>query len=76
METLSTKSTVVCWDNSTRGLDSSTALDYAKSLRVMTDISNRKRRLLYKYIFSFTALIHEPPPKGFSLAPLPTLAGS
>lgn len=40
-ETLATKSTAVCWDNSTRGLDSSTALDYAKSLRVMTDISNR-----------------------------------
>jgi ABC-type multidrug transport system ATPase subunit len=40
-ETLAGKSTVVCWDNSTRGLDSSTALDYAKSLRVMTDISNR-----------------------------------
>jgi ATP-binding cassette subfamily G (WHITE) protein 2 (SNQ2) len=32
---------VVCWDNSTRGLDASTALDYAKSLRIMTDISNR-----------------------------------
>ena len=28
-------------DNSTRGLDASTALDYANSLRVMTDISNR-----------------------------------
>ena len=40
-ETLATKSTVVCWDNSTRGLDASTALDYASSLRVMTDISNR-----------------------------------
>ncbi|KAF2740492.1 ABC transporter-like protein [Polyplosphaeria fusca] len=40
-ETLASKSTVVCWDNSTRGLDASTALDYAKSLRVMTDISNR-----------------------------------
>ena len=40
-ETLATKSTVVCWDNSTRGLDASTALDYAKSLRLMTDISNR-----------------------------------
>ncbi|KAK2764869.1 hypothetical protein FQN54_008566 [Arachnomyces sp. PD_36] len=40
-ETLSTKSTVVCWDNSTRGLDANTALDYAKSLRVMTDVSNR-----------------------------------
>jgi ATP-binding cassette subfamily G (WHITE) protein 2 (SNQ2) len=40
-ETLAAKSTVVCWDNSTRGLDASTALDYAKSLRIMTDISNR-----------------------------------
>lgn len=40
-ETLATKSTVVCWDNSTRGLDASTALDYANSLRVMTDASDR-----------------------------------
>lgn len=40
-ETLAAKSTVVCWDNSTRGLDASTALDYAKSLRIMTDLSNR-----------------------------------
>jgi ATP-binding cassette subfamily G (WHITE) protein 2 (SNQ2) len=40
-ETLATKSTVISWDNSTRGLDASTALDFARSLRVMTDISNR-----------------------------------
>ena len=40
-ETLATKSSVVTWDNTTRGLDASTALDYAKSLRVRTDISNR-----------------------------------
>ena len=40
-ETLAAKSTVICWDNSTRGLDASTALDYAKSLRIMTDISKR-----------------------------------
>ncbi|KAI9709125.1 MAG: hypothetical protein M1820_003571 [Bogoriella megaspora] len=40
-ETLAAKSAVICWDNSTRGLDASTALDYAKSLRIMTDISNR-----------------------------------
>jgi ATP-binding cassette, subfamily G (WHITE), member 2, SNQ2 len=40
-EVLATKSSVVCWDNSTRGLDASTALDYAKSLRIMTDISHR-----------------------------------
>ncbi|KAH8804409.1 ABC-2 type transporter-domain-containing protein [Xylogone sp. PMI_703] len=40
-ETLATKSTVVAWDNSTRGLDASTALDYANSLRIMTDIGDR-----------------------------------
>ncbi|KAK0726846.1 ABC-2 type transporter-domain-containing protein [Lasiosphaeria miniovina] len=40
-ETLATKSTVACWDNSTRGLDASTALDYARSLRIMTDVSDR-----------------------------------
>jgi len=40
-ETLATKSSVISWDNSTRGLDASTALDYARSLRIMTDVSNR-----------------------------------
>lgn len=40
-ETLASKPTVIAWDNSTRGLDASTALDYARSLRIMTDISNR-----------------------------------
>ena len=40
-ETLATRSTLVCWDNATRGLDASTALDYANSLRVMTDVSDR-----------------------------------
>ncbi|KAH7134270.1 ABC-2 type transporter-domain-containing protein [Dactylonectria macrodidyma] len=40
-ETLASKSAVMAWDNSTRGLDASTALDYAKSLRIMTDISDR-----------------------------------
>ncbi len=40
-ETLASKSAVIAWDNSTRGLDASTALDYARSLRIMTDISNR-----------------------------------
>jgi hypothetical protein len=32
------RATVCAWDNSTRGLDASTALDYAKSLRILTDI--------------------------------------
>lgn len=40
-EVLANRSSVVCWDNSTRGLDAATAADYARSLRVMTDISKR-----------------------------------
>ncbi|UZJ55591.1 hypothetical protein CBS101457_004911 [Exobasidium rhododendri] len=38
LETLCTGATVVGWDNSSRGLDASTALDYAKAMRIMTDI--------------------------------------
>ncbi|KAG8684720.1 hypothetical protein FRC09_015185, partial [Ceratobasidium sp. 395] len=37
-EMMSSRACVLSWDNSTRGLDASTALDYAKSLRIMTDI--------------------------------------
>ncbi|KAM0080893.1 hypothetical protein ACKRZS_006944 [Fusarium odoratissimum] len=37
-EVFSTEASVYCWDNSTRGLDASTALDWARSLRAMTDI--------------------------------------
>ncbi|KDN40294.1 hypothetical protein RSAG8_08204, partial [Rhizoctonia solani AG-8 WAC10335] len=39
-EMMSSRACVLSWDNSTRGLDASTALDYAKSLRIMTDIFN------------------------------------
>ncbi|KAJ9659731.1 ATP-binding cassette transporter snq2 [Neophaeococcomyces mojaviensis] len=37
-EMMVTGATVCAWDNSTRGLDASTASDYAKSLRIMTNI--------------------------------------
>lgn len=37
-EMMVTSATVCAWDNTTRGLDASTALDYAKSLRIMTNI--------------------------------------
>lgn len=37
-EMMVTGASVCAWDNSTRGLDASTALDYAKSLRIMTNI--------------------------------------
>ncbi|KAH9204795.1 ABC-2 type transporter-domain-containing protein [Leptodontidium sp. 2 PMI_412] len=38
IETLATRGSVCCWDNSTRGLDASTALEYTKALRAMTDV--------------------------------------
>lgn len=38
IETMATRGSVYCWDNSTRGLDASTALGYTKALRAMTDI--------------------------------------
>lgn len=37
-EMMATRARVQSWDNSTRGLDASTALDFSKSLRVMTDV--------------------------------------
>lgn len=37
IETLATRGSVFCWDNSTRGLDASTALEYTRALRCMTD---------------------------------------
>ena len=38
-ETMVARGAVGCWDNSTRGLDASTALEYCRSLRVLTDIA-------------------------------------
>ena len=38
IETLASRGSVFCWDNSTRGLDASTALEYTKGVRAMTDI--------------------------------------
>ncbi|OKP13964.1 Brefeldin A resistance protein [Penicillium subrubescens] len=38
IECLATRGSVFAWDNSTRGLDASTALEWAKALRAMTDV--------------------------------------
>ena len=38
IETLATRASIYCWDNSTRGLDASTALQFMKAIRAMTDI--------------------------------------
>ncbi|KAI8969237.1 ABC-2 type transporter-domain-containing protein [Mycotypha africana] len=39
-EQMATNSSINCWDCSTRGLDAASALDYVRSLRIMTDIFN------------------------------------
>lgn len=40
-EVLCTDAALSCWDGSSRGLDSSTATEFIRSLRVMTDVSGR-----------------------------------
>ncbi|KAL4869910.1 hypothetical protein BDV12DRAFT_184861 [Aspergillus spectabilis] len=37
IECMASQGSIFCWDNSTRGLDASTALDWAKALRTMAD---------------------------------------
>ncbi|CCH62219.1 hypothetical protein TBLA_0G02820 [Henningerozyma blattae CBS 6284] len=37
-EALAARGTIYCWDNATRGLDASTALEYAEAIRIMTNI--------------------------------------
>ncbi|WAQ82669.1 hypothetical protein PtA15_3A32 [Puccinia triticina] len=37
-EMMATRACVLSWDNSTRGLDASTALEYAKSLRILANL--------------------------------------
>ena len=38
IETLATRGSIYLWDNSTRGLDASTALQYTQAVRALTDI--------------------------------------
>ncbi|KAG6863925.1 hypothetical protein C0991_001947 [Blastosporella zonata] len=40
-EALATRSRIQSWDNSTRGLDSSTALEFGRALRIATDIDHQ-----------------------------------
>lgn len=39
-EAMITKASTQCWDNSTRGLDASTALEYVESLRSLTNMAH------------------------------------
>ncbi|KAH3679147.1 hypothetical protein WICMUC_001158 [Wickerhamomyces mucosus] len=38
-EAMAAKGTVYCWDNATRGLDASTALEYAQAIRTSTNLT-------------------------------------
>jgi ABC-type multidrug transport system ATPase subunit len=40
-EQMTTQSTINCWDCSTRGLDAASALDFIRSLRIMTDVFHK-----------------------------------
>jgi ATP-binding cassette subfamily G (WHITE) protein 2 (SNQ2) len=61
-----TKASVQCWDNSTRGLDASTALEYVQSLRSLTNMAQVSTAVaLYQAgeslydLFDKVLLIHE-----------------
>lgn len=54
-EMMATGAPVQCWDNPTRGLDASTALDCVRSLRVMTDVLGQTTFItLYAIEWRFT----------------------
>lgn len=61
-----TKASTQCWDNSTRGLDASTALEYVQSLRTLTNMAHvsslvalyQAGQSLYE-LFDKVVLIHE-----------------
>ncbi|KAF1845157.1 uncharacterized protein K460DRAFT_394877 [Cucurbitaria berberidis CBS 394.84] len=65
-EAMVTKASVQCWDNSTRGLDASTALEYVQSLRSLTNMAQISTSVaLYQAgeslydLFDKVLLIHE-----------------
>ena len=65
-EAMITKASTQCWDNSTRGLDASTALEYVESLRTLTNMAHvstlvalyQAGESLYE-LFDKVVLIHE-----------------
>lgn len=65
-EAMITKASTQCWDNSTRGLDASTALEYVESLRTLTNMAHVSTLVaLYQAgeslydLFDKVVLIHE-----------------
>ena len=65
-EAMITKASTQCWDNSTRGLDASTALEYVQSLRTLTNMAQISTCIaLYQVGFhSFYYAIQKPRVRG------------
>jgi ATP-binding cassette, subfamily G (WHITE), member 2, PDR len=53
-EVLACRAAITCWDNSTRGLDANTALEYVRSLRLSTDLRRTSATLATLYQVSET----------------------
>ena len=72
-EMMTTRAHVQSWDNSTRGLDASIALDLIKSLRIMTDILGQTTFVsLYQAGEGIYALFDKVIVVRATLAPAPT----
>lgn len=54
-EQMATRSSINMWDGSTRGLDASSALDYVKSLRVMTNLMSKATMVSIYQAVSFSS---------------------
>ena len=63
-EMMATRARVQCWDNSTRGLDASTALDFIRSLRLMTDVLGQTTFVTLRVVFSLVIWIRLISPLG------------
>lgn len=55
-EALAARGTVYCWDNATRGLDASTALEYAQAIRTMTSLN---RSVAFVTVYQAGEMIYE-----------------
>ena len=59
-EAMTTQSSINIWDCATRGLDAASALDYVRSLRIMTDVLHKTTvSTLYQASDSIFALYHK-----------------
>lgn len=55
-EALASRGSIYCWDNATRGLDASTALEFAQAIRIMT---NLQKSVAFVTIYQASENIYE-----------------